>query len=108
MAGNVAEQKKLILPFLQACPCLLLFDAAVDARTQSLKHILHNLICELRVTQRADEVAPVEPKIAYYCRLYAVEQVPVPIRQPSLCSECQQTHLSVHWDKCSKQACCDA
>ena len=25
MAGNVAEQKKLILPFLQVGPCLLLF-----------------------------------------------------------------------------------
>ena len=25
MAGNVAEQKKLILPFLQVSPCLLLF-----------------------------------------------------------------------------------
>jgi len=24
--------------------------------------------------QRADEVAKIEPKVAYYCRMYAVEQ----------------------------------
>ena len=25
--------------------------------------------------QRADEIGKVEPKVAYYCRLYAVQQV---------------------------------
>ncbi len=25
--------------------------------------------------QRADEIGKVEPKVAYYCRLYAIQQV---------------------------------
>ncbi len=29
--------------------------------------------------QRADEVNKVDPKVAYYCRMYAIEQVMTPM-----------------------------
>jgi hypothetical protein len=35
--------------------------------------------------QRADEIGKVEPKVAYYCRMYAVEQArPAPAWPPKL------------------------
>jgi vacuolar protein sorting-associated protein VTA1 len=36
-------------------------------------------------SQRADEIAKIDPKVAYYCRMYAVEQVRA-VRKQQMCS----------------------
>jgi hypothetical protein len=63
------EQKKLLLPFLQASA----LQSAHIARPKQADQ-RPALPCTT-LLQRADEVQKAEPKIAYYCRLYAVEQV---------------------------------
>lgn len=55
----------------------------IDARTACMRLLAHNTArCPNnpntpRVTQRAEEVQAVDPKVAYYCRLWAVDQVRV-------------------------------
>ena len=61
------EQKKAILPFLQVR------HADTDTATGLPSRLLDSHHCTL---QRADEIGKVEPKVAYYCRLYAIQQVP--------------------------------
>ena len=60
------EQKKAILPFLQVRQA----DVLGSSGSRCCVQVTH--WC---VLQRADEIGKVEPKVAYYCRLYAIQQV---------------------------------
>ena len=60
------DQKKAILPFLQVSLCAANLQGVIsccDAASDT---------SEWR-EQRADEIEKVEPKMAYYCRMYAVD-----------------------------------
>ena len=72
-----SEQKKAILPYLQVCcqtatsllVLALLFSCVMKLLQQPGLKIVDGC-----VVQRADEVGKMEPKVAYYCRMYAVDQ----------------------------------
>jgi hypothetical protein len=80
--ADLAEQKKAILPYLQvrfrACG-----ELVVCVRVQADAFLLCILLptppralpSTPTTTQRAEEVASVDPKVAYYCRMWAVDQV---------------------------------
>ena len=102
MADTTEEQKKAVLPFLQVnsesaerererINVIKLDD---DGRAEKRKLDLDLPLQKKKLTlsspptphsslslfffsthQRAEEIEKVEPKIAYYCRMYAVEQV---------------------------------
>lgn len=51
--------------------------------------LLHSFVCHCAhlplPLQRADEVSKVDPKVAYYCRMYAIEQVSQPKQDAKAC-----------------------
>ena len=67
MAMDAREQKKFLLPFIQVRPQHA--DAPLTAAAATGG-------AEPGWPQRAEEVEKVDKKIAYYCRLHAVTQVP--------------------------------
>ena len=73
--ASTEEQKKAILPFLQVSVRASSIRVAPRESLLSLPHPDH-LPPSL---QRADEVNKVDPKVAYYCRMYAIEQVMSPV-----------------------------
>ncbi len=76
------EQKKAILPFLQVR------HVKVSGPLGSLCNMKLTYGCAM---QRADEIGKVEPKVAYYCRLYAIQQVSAYLIFLELvCCYCQQ------------------
>jgi hypothetical protein len=81
MADTTEEQKKAILPFLQVRaragrPRRAAPIPAPASRNRFFSRTLH---------QRAEEIERVEPRVAYYCRMYAVEQgLALPSRSPQI------------------------
>ncbi len=93
---SLEDQKKLVLPFMQvpARRSGRLCSSASRIRSQPAAaaacdsvppRCWPSLTCAWRArsggdsscdaAQRAQEVEKVDPKVAYYCRLYAIEQV---------------------------------
>jgi hypothetical protein len=68
MSTDIEEQKKLLLPLLQVR----------KTHCFQVPQQIHLTPCVLE--QRAEEIQAVQPKVAYYCRLYALEQVGVILR----------------------------
>lgn len=66
--ASEGDQMKAILPFMQVC-ALLLRDGPVVLASGAAPDT-----CDAEV-QRADEIEKMEPKMAYYCRMYAVDVV---------------------------------
>ena len=69
--ASTEEQKKAILPFLQVDVYLL--SPLRDPMLLTTLPFHFDTFCP--TLQRADEVNKVDPKVAYYCRMYAIEQV---------------------------------
>ena len=71
------QQKRVILPFLQVGHdrSSLFSSCHRDARSSSGLWAPHGAWASLCIAQRAEEIEKVERKVAYYCRLYAVDQV---------------------------------
>ena len=87
--ASTEEQKKAILPFLQVCKHLCFHQV-----TPMKSLVCCNVLPDLRPTlQRADEVNKVDPKVAYYCRMYAIEQVRSLKRDPDFHDTCPRRDL---------------
>lgn len=83
MADTTEEQKKAVVPFLQVRQWPARHDHAPPRSGLLPSH--PRLQNPSTHTQRAQEIERVEPKIAYYCRMYAVEQgLALPARSPQI------------------------
>lgn len=74
MATDLEEQKKLLLPILQ-----VRYAKPDDVRASplSMRVLMHHVtaLSSCMPAQRAEEIQAVEPRMAYYCRLYAIKKV---------------------------------
>ena len=75
---TLEEQRKTLLPILKVKALSLVVQLA-KSQSSAPQQGVH--------LQRADEVQQQEPKVAYYCRLYAVHQVPKIDLGPSTASK---------------------
>jgi hypothetical protein len=72
MASDIEEQKKVLLPILQVGQLALCHSLLCPPPTA---HCL--TLCLFARQQRATEIESMEPRVAYYCRLYALKRVSV-------------------------------
>lgn len=99
MASDLEEQKKVLLPILQV-HCLLLPGWCPVATGTCIADCVS---CPLAACapwqQRATEIEAMEPRVAYYCRLYALKRVRV---QPTgLCMQASRHVTSLCLGPCS-------
>ena len=69
---DLEEQKKLVIPFLQVRRSL---GASEPWNLGASCTSVENLLKAVCVLQRAQEIQKVDPRVAYYCRMYALEEV---------------------------------
>lgn len=83
--ADLAEQKKAVLPYLQVRgrggsreggrARAVIIVSFLSRKKKSSRHAATTKTKHATHAQRAEEVASVDPKVAYYCRMWAVDQV---------------------------------